>query len=226
MENRIKILIVDDHQLILEGIYNALKEYPNYIVSHFNTCDEAYDAIKEAEETDDPFQLLFTDLSFDNQTEETVLDGGEMLISKVREDDIAIKAAVLSGHSETNRVFNVITNIKPDAYILKSHCSGEELNFAIQQIMKGKRFYTHEIHEKILKRNIIQIQMDEIAIRILKELPKQSKISNLDGVIPKGDGSFLKIRSIENKLANLRIDLGANNNTDLVIKAKELGIID
>lgn len=36
----------------------------------------------------------------------------------------------------------------------------------------------------------------------------------------------MRLRSIETKLSNLRADLGANNNTDLVLKAKELGVID
>ena len=133
---------------------------------------------------------------------------------------------MITGHTETNRVFNVITNLNPDAYILKNHCTKDELNFAIQQMMKGAPFYTHEIHQKILNRNVVQIQMDEVAIQILKELPNQSKITNLEGMIKRPDGKYMKIRAIENKLANLRIDLNANNNTDLVLKAKELGIID
>ena len=40
------------------------------------------------------------------------------------------------------------------------------------------------------------------------------------------DGVAIKLRSIETKLSNLRADLNANNNTDLILKAKELGIID
>jgi hypothetical protein len=87
-------------------------------------------------------------------------------------------------------------------------------------------YYSHEVHQKLIKRACVQIQMDEVAIQILKELPNQSKISNLEGVIKKNDGSDLKLRSIESKLANLRIDLNAINNTDLILKAKELGIID
>ena len=82
------------------------------------------------------------------------------------------------------------------------------------------------MHQKIIRRACINIQMDEVAIQILKELPNQSKISNLEGIIKKEDGTLLKQRSIESKLANLRIDLNAVNNTDLILKAKELGIID
>ena len=77
-----------------------------------------------------------------------------------------------------------------------------------------------------MRRTIIQIQMDEVAIQILKELPNQPKISNLEVVILKNDGTLMRLRSIETKLSNLRADLGANNNTDLVLKAKELGVID
>ena len=68
--------------------------------------------------------------------------------------------------------------------------------------------------------------MDDIAIQILNEIPKHPKINNLEGVVKKEDGTFVKSRTIENKLAKLRIDFNAKNNTDLVIKAKEYGIID
>ena len=87
-------------------------------------------------------------------------------------------------------------------------------------------YYTHEIHQKIMRRNIVQIQMDDVAIQILKELPNHPKIANLEGLVTKGDGTAIKLRSIETKLGNLRTDLNANNNTDLILKAKELGIID
>ena len=93
-------------------------------------------------------------------------------------------------------------------------------------MLKGEVYYTHEIHQKLLKRALVEIQMDEVAIQILKELPKHAKISNLEGSVKKRDGSLVKVRAIESKLAKLRTDLQANNNTDLVLKAKELGIID
>jgi DNA-binding NarL/FixJ family response regulator len=225
MEDNIRILVVDDHQLMVDGIVMALKQFPNYRVTSFNICDEAFYELSGALDTD-PYHVLFTDLSFENVTEDSEIDGGESLIRRVKDEGIPVKIGVITGHTETNRVFNVIRNLNPDAYILKNQCTSEELNFAIRKMMSGDRFFTHEIHNKILKRNVIQIQMDEVAIQILKQLPKQTKIINLEGMIKKSDGKYMKIRAIENKLANLRIDLGAKNNTDLVLKAKELGIID
>lgn len=225
METKTRILIADDHQLVIQGLLCSLKEVGNFEIVTTNNCDDAFQLIKSNLKTN-PFQLLFTDLSFDNSTKDTNLDGGEELIKAIRNNEIDIKIGVITGHTETNRVFNVISNLEPNVYLLKSKCDATELGFAVDQMLLNKKYYTHEIHQKIMRRNIIQIQMDDIAIQILRELPNHPKLANLEGVITKGDGSFLKLRSIETKLGSLRADLNAVNNTDLVLKAKELGVID
>jgi DNA-binding NarL/FixJ family response regulator len=220
-----RILIADDHQLVIQGILLSLKEIGDFDVVATSTCDAAFDLIRESQHTN-PFQILFTDLSFDNGTRDTILVGGEDLMKVLKNHDIDIKIAVITAHTETNRVFNVISNLHPNAYLLKSKCDSSEIAFAIQKMLKNEHYYTHEIHEKMMRRSIVQIQMDDIALQILKELPNQPKIVNLEGIITKGDGAPIKLRSIEAKLANLRTDLNANNNIDLILKAKELGIID
>ena len=225
MPTNIKLLIVDDHQLIIEGILFSLKEINNLDISTTNSCDEAYALIQESL-NEIPFQIVFTDLSFDNTTLNSVIKSGEELIKKLKKEEIPIKIGVITGHSETNRVFNVLQHLNPDAYILKGQCSGDELNFAIHKMLKNEPFYTHEIHQKLTKRAMVEIQMDDIALQILKELRNHSKINNLEGVIKKSNGSLVKTRTIEAKLAKLRGDLNANNNTDLVLKAMELGILD
>lgn len=225
MESKTRILVVDDHQLVIQGILSSLKEVGDFDVVTTNNCDDAFQLIKTHQNTN-PFQLLFTDLSFDNSTKDTNLEGGEELIKAIKNNEFDIKIGVITGHTETNRVYNVISNLNPNAYLLKSKCDATEIGFAVQKMLANDYYYTHEIHQKIMRRNIIQIQMDDVAIQILKELPRHPKISNLEGIITKTDGSYLKLRSIETKLGNLRIDLNAKNNTDLVLKAKELGIID
>ena len=219
MENKIRILIADDHQLVLEGFLNSLKEVGDFDVVTTTNCDAAFDLIK-THINSNPFQLLFTDLSFDNITEESDLGGGEELIKAIRNNEFDIKIGVITAHTETNRIYNVISNLNPNSYLLKSKSSATEIGFAVQKMLANEYYYTHEIHQKILRRNVVQIQMDDVAIQILKELPNHSKISNLEGVIKKNNGTAIKLRSIETKLANLRTDLNANNNTDLILKVK------
>ena len=220
-----RILIVDDHQLVILRILYSLTKIGNFDVVTTNTCDAALDLILK-HKNDRPFEIVFTDLSFDNGTKATKLDGGEALIKALKNQNIDIKIGVITGHVETNRIYNVIQNLNPDAYLIKSKCGVAKLRYAIEKMQTNDFYYSHEVHQKIMRRTIIQIQMDEVAIQILKELPNQPKISNLEGVILKNDGTLMRLRSIETKLSNLRADLGANNNTDLVLKAKELGVID
>lgn len=225
MPEKTRILLVDDHQLIIEGILSYLKDIDGLDIETTSSCDDAFSKIKANQNTN-PFHILFTDLSFDNTTDNSTLDGGESLINAIKQAEINIKCGVITGHSETNRVYNVVHNLNPSAYILKGNCNTNELNFAIQKMLANEVYYTHEIHQKLLKRAMVEIQMDEVAIQILKELPKHAKISNMEGIIKKSNGTPIKIRSIESKLAKLRVDLNAINNTDLVLKAKELGILD
>ena len=225
MADKIKILIVDDHQLIIQGLLCSLEEVGDFEVVTTSDCDDALHLIKASEKSA-PFQVVFTDLSFDNSTKETILNSGEALIKAIRVNEIQIKVAVITGHTETNRVYSVISNLKPNAYLLKSNCEAAEIGFAIQKMLKNEYYYSHIIHQKIIRRKIAQIKIDDVAVQILKELPKHPKISNLEGLIVKNNGNKIKLRSIETKLANLRIDLNAINNTDLILKAKELGLID
>ena len=225
MLGKTRVLIVDDHALIIKGIVASLNEIGGFDVITTDNCDDAFFLIK-THHKENPFQIIFTDLSFSNTKGNSNLTGGEELIKEIIASEIKIHIAVLTGHTETNRIFNIIHNYNPNAYILKTKCTTDELRFAIEKMMSNDYYYTHEVHQKIMKRRVIEIKMDDIGIQILKELPNQTKISNLEGLIVRADGSAIKLRSIETKLAKLREDLEANNNTDLVLKAKELGIID
>lgn len=221
MLDKIKVLLVDDHQLVLNGIIDALSNLDYIEVDAENNCQSAYNRLLEEQ-----YDILFTDLSFDNALNSDLIKEGQSLIRKLKEINNPIKIGVITGHTEPNRVYSVIKNQQPLAYLLKTQCTSTELEFAIQKMMKNERYFSFDVQEILSKRNAVEIAMDDIAIQILTQLPNHPKISNLEGKIKKEDGTPIKLRTIESKLSNLRIDLGANNNTDLVLKAKNLGIID
>ncbi|PQJ76753.1 response regulator [Polaribacter glomeratus] len=225
MKKIIKILLVDDHFLVLRGLIALLEEITDFSfdIHSKSNCDEAYQAIIFGEAAT-PFDILFTDLSFTESCGE--INSGEELMNRAKKIAPNLKIGVITMHTETNRVFNVILNQKLLAYILKVDCTKNELTFAIQKMLENENYYTHSIHQKLLLRKIVEISMDDISVQILKELPRHARLSNLVGHIKNESGHILKIRSIENKLTDLRTALNAVNNTDLVLKAKELGIVD
>ena len=98
MPDKIKILLADDHQLIIEGILSYLKDIDNLEIVTTNSCDDAYAKIKVAL-VDEPFQILFTDLSFDNVDATCKIDSGENLLKTIIREKIPIKFGVITGHS-------------------------------------------------------------------------------------------------------------------------------
>ena len=92
MAEKIKILIVDDHQVIIQGLLCSLEEVGDFEVVTTTDCDDAFQLIKASEKSA-PFKILFTDLSFDNNTKETKLKGGEALIKAIKKNEIQIKVA-------------------------------------------------------------------------------------------------------------------------------------
>ena len=138
METKIRILIADDHQLVIQGLLCSLKDVGDFDIVTTDNCDEAFQLIKSNLKTN-PFQLLFTDLSFDNSTKDTNLDGGEELIKAIKNNEIDIKIGVITGHTETNRVFNVISNLEPNVYLLKSKCDAEEMWYFFPQLRDNNK---------------------------------------------------------------------------------------
>ena len=221
----LRVLLVDDHELILKGILDTFHAIGIRTVHTEKNCDKAFLSYKIARDKGDPFDLVFTDLSFD-RSEEWDIKSGETLMRSIRNLGNPPPIGVITGHAETNRLYNVIKNQIPDAYILKHDCSQAELELAVIKMLRGEHYYSHEVHQKIMNRKLIDIRMDDSSLEILRQFSKQYKISNMVGVIKNKKGKELSLRSIDNRLAELRADLNAVNNIDLVVKAKELGVID
>ncbi len=220
----ITILLVDDHPSILRDAVNSLSKYKHVKMVTCTKCDEAFTLIKRHQNTK-PFDVLFTDLSFNNNSQQQI-KSGEELINQIKKETIPIKIGVITSHEEINRIDSVLQNQNPDAYILKSEFFSDELYVAITTMLNNRIFYSQKVHLAINKKMRIKYKFDKVAISILKEFVLVDNIQNLVGIILKPDGSIFKKRSIEAKLNQMRTDLNVRNNTQLIIKAIQLGIID
>ena len=220
----LNILVVDDHSLILNGLVESLNQVGYSRIQKSQNCDLAMEIILNSP-IENAIDVVFLDLSFEKKSSSDI-KCGEDLLNAINGLKNPPKVIVLTSHSETNRIINVVKNQDPDAYILKHECNATELDLAISKVMSNETYYSFEVHQKILKRKLVDIHSDDTAIEILKQLSTQYKISNMVGLIVNKKGKKLSLRSIDNRLAELRSDFKAINNIDLVVKAKELGVID
>jgi two-component system nitrate/nitrite response regulator NarL len=170
-----KILLVDDHAIVLDGIASLLSSKPNLqIVGKANDGAEAM-RILETQKAD----LVITDRSMEGMD-------GLALIHHLYKAHPGIKIIMLSMHDEPSLVMEAI-NTGVDGYILKKY-THDELMTAIEAVIAGKKFRSPEINKILLGRSrqepavhitdremeVLKLLVNELTSR---EIAKQLSIS-------------------------------------------------
>lgn len=134
MEEAIRILLVDDHQIVLDGIRSMLTNHPEFqIVGTALSGEEAWAAISAAK---GKFDVVITDISMPGMC-------GTDLCRRIKSFDCSIKVLILSMHNEVDFVKEALA-CEADGYILKN--SGRaELVLALETLMAKGSFFSHEI---------------------------------------------------------------------------------
>ena len=134
-----RILLVDDHQILIDGIKNILEEKEFIIVAEALDSRSALEFLEKH-----PVEIIITDISMPGE------DGIE-LIKKVKKLYPEIKIIVLSMHEEKGIVQDAI-QLGVNGYILKN-ITQQQLLHAIQRVKENK-FYISEEIAHILVENI------------------------------------------------------------------------
>lgn len=134
MEETIRILLVDDHQIVLDGMKSMLANHPDFqIVATALSGEEAWTKISAEKQA---FDVVITDISMPGMC-------GTELCRKIKAYDCCIKVLILSMHDEVEFVKEALT-CEADGYILKN--SGRvELVRALKTLMARGSFFSHEI---------------------------------------------------------------------------------
>ena len=134
----IRILLVDDHQIILDGLSMLLDQDPSFdVVASFSHPEKAISFLA-AQEPD----ILLTDYSLPDMT-------GLELIRKAKLIHPAMKSALLSMHDEPAIVREAI-RMGVNGYLLKN-IQQAELKEAIRKIYGGLIYVSAEITTQLLQ---------------------------------------------------------------------------
>lgn len=131
-KKKYKILIVDDHQMFIDGIQSLLIGQDKYEITH--EANNGYDALDLIEKH--AFDLLISDLSMPEMH-------GTELVRKVKEKHPDIKVLVLSMYNNRETVSEILMS-EAEGYILKN-TGKKELISALDRISDGSTFYSREV---------------------------------------------------------------------------------
>lgn len=134
--NKIKVLLVDDHLMFLEGLQSLFTKEKN--IEIIGAAPNAYKAlaILENKQTD----IVITDLSMPN------IDGST-LVDRLKKKHPLVHILVLSMHSEAHIISKLIKQ-EVNGYLLKNAVK-EELLTAVQTIVAGENYFSKEVKDII-----------------------------------------------------------------------------
>ena len=214
----IKVAIVDDHQIVIDGLELILQDHSDEIkvVDTFNNGSDLLNRIRT-----NGLDLAILDISMPNG-----LDGLETL-KAIKADYPETKVLMLTMHKDTTKIKTALQH-GADGYLLKNH-SGKELVNAIKQINNGTQYYSQDVRDTFFESERSEAISDKLPLKPIKITPKEAEVLALlaDDMPTKLIAEELKVsdKTVEAHKKNLKEKIGAHTEKGLVRFAVENGYV-
>lgn len=223
MNRPVRILMIDDHPITLEGYKNiliTLKDVKsNFKIDTASDCEEAYLKIHKSSDDNNPYDIIFLDISLPASESLKIFSGADLGL-KIREISPASKIIILTMYNENFRIYNILKNISPEGLLIKSDVSPQELYIAFSEVLHDKLYYSNTVRLLMRKQFASDIILDEVDRNILYQLSKGVMTKDLTQFIP------LSLAAIEKRKRQMKEVLEVDGGDLLLIdKAKEFGFI-
>lgn len=204
-EQRIRVFIVDDHQVVRMGLKTMLESEPDiHVVGMASSGREALDILANTEA-----DVLLTDLHMAEM-------GGDVLIKEARKSHPKLHAAVLSNYRSDEDVYSAI-KAGAMAYILKSALL-EQVVGVIRDVHHGKTVIPPHIAEQLAQ--------------IVSRKPPSAREAEILQLVALGmnnreiaDKLFISHNTVRNHVISLLEKLGTRDRTEATAVAIKRGLV-
>jgi DNA-binding NarL/FixJ family response regulator len=179
----IKILMVDDHPMIIEGYQNTLlatkKDNQNLTIHIAHDCDKAFSLIEKASLNQESlYDICFFDISLPASKDGSITSG-EDLAKLSREYLPNAKVIILTMFNESFRILNIIKETNPEGLLIKSDLTSSELAEAFQHILVDPPYYSSTVNNFLKTSVSSDIYLDDVNRKILHLLSQGIKTRSL-----------------------------------------------
>lgn len=208
-----KVMLVDDHALIREGIKQLL-EFDGSI----DVIEQASDGAECLEKLQHVLpDILLLDINMPN------VNGIEVL-EEIKKKNIPVKVLMLTVHSEVEYLVQAV-DIGANGYILKDSGS-EELKKAIQSVMEGDSYIQPSLIPSLNSRLVNRdIDKEKIAALTKREMEILTQIAG--GMFNKEIAMNLNIseRTVKNHISNIFKKIDVSDRTQAAVFAIRNNIV-
>ncbi len=218
-----KVLLAEDFDSINLAVKQTLESLGVAEIQYVKYCDDALLKIKRAIQDNQPFDLLISDLSFNQDHRTVTIKTGDELITLARKEQPNLKIIAYSVEDKGFRIKSLLEDLEIDGYVYKNRYSLEQLKTAVKTILEGKKYITPEMAHLLNDTSLLEI--DNYDMQLIKQLSNGIAQDKMDekfkelGIEPNSKSS------IEKRIGKLKDYFKANNTVHLIAIAKDLGIV-
>jgi DNA-binding NarL/FixJ family response regulator len=218
-----KILIAEDHEMGSLSVQKTLEELNIPNVDYVYYCDDALAKIKKSIRENDPYDLMITDLSYEEDHHQQNIKDGKELIDEVRKLQPLLKIIVFSGERKSGIIDLLFTESRINGYVRKARNDSKELKKAIASVYVNENYLSLDLKQEVKKLNSYEFTKYDITLVSLLSQGVQQK--NIPTYLQNNNITPNSLSSVEKKLNSLKEALGVTSNEQLIAFCKDLGII-
>jgi len=199
MDNKIKVIIADDHPLLLKGLKFTLRMDEN--IEILGEAKEGKTALELIEQQKPDIAILDCDMPYLS---------GISILKKINEQNLPVKVLFLTMHNDGETFHNAL-NAGMKGYILKDTVDDEILK-AVNEIYKGGSFISPIMSGYLLNKPAIDEHrnLTNTESRILKLVAQNKSTAEI------ADKLFISKRTVDRHRANICDKLNIHGNNALV----------
>lgn len=218
-----KVLVAEDHESSNISVRKALEDYGVANNDYVYYCDDALLRIKHALKTEEPYDLLITDLSFDEDDTPQKICNGTDLIKAVRDLQPGIKILVFSVDGKPAIVDFLFKELVINAFVRKARRDVTELKLALEAVSKNRKYLSTGLRQSIKESNTYDFK--EYDITLIKLLSNGMLQKDIPQYLQQNDICPSGLSSVEKRLNHMREALNFTKNEQLVAFCKDVGVI-
>ena len=187
MKQSIRVLLVDDHLIILDAYKNSLEQISDvnkdikFKIDYAKNGDVALSKFKSHISTT-PYDLVFLDIRLPSHNSK--ITSGEELAIKFKKLHPTTKIVIISGHYDALLFHKILQNINPDGLLFKSDVGMETISDVVYSTLNNIPFYSSTILQLLRKHYSSNINLDQVDKLLLYEIAKGTKTKDLKNTIP------------------------------------------
>ena len=225
MTTTLNTLIIEDHQLIIDGYTRALKHISSknsnitFTINTAINCDEANTAIEYALEHK-MIDLVFLDISLPPSKNGKFVSGDDLGI-RLRHLFPKVKIIVSTHLTNNYRLVNILKTIKPNGLLLKSELNSQILIEGIFNVIYDIPFYSNPVLKLVRQHISNDFNLDNVDRQMLYHLSLGTKTNKLPEIV------HLSLAGIERRKRRLNQIFNNEKKSDkaLLKLAKESGFL-